>query len=141
MRSDEVNAVMKTAADSLDKTQKNAIDMEGPVQQVLSLSDYAMHERTVSAVLDSKASINNKVEMVRKLNAEYDKRIKHNTRRVKSIQNTQTKNTGVTTNRWAKNCGWIAVACVTCTLVITPDGRKLTGKLISSGVKFFTSAA
>ncbi len=140
MENKGVRDMIETMAKSLDNTQKNATNTENLVQQVSTLSGQDMHKQVIAGIIaDKDTDWEKKVDLIHKVNAEYDQREENNTQRVMNLQSTQTQNVGAATNWWAENWGWVAVGVasgLTLIGVATPGGRKA----ISTVTKYLLTA-
>lgn len=95
---------------SLDSTQKNAINIEDLVTQVLLLSEHVTYSQIITKILsDESLSWEKRIEMIQDITDDYDQREERNTQRVKDLQSTQTKNVGAIT-AWLLNHWYIAPA-------------------------------
>ena len=138
MEKNDIHEIMGTLTKSLDETQKNATDTEKLVQQVCNMSGQETHNKVITGIIaDNDTSWEKKVDLIRMTNAEFDQREENNTRRVRYLQSTKTRNVGAATSWWAENWGLIALAgSIAFIGVLTPGGRKT----ISSATKFLLTA-
>lgn len=129
--------ISETLAASLDSTQKNAIHTEKLIQYICQLSGQELHNQVVSGIIaDEDTDWEKKVELLFKVNAEYDQRQNNNFQRVIELQSVQTKNVGAATRWWTVNWIWVAVGSLLLIGVATPNGRKT----ISSAGKYLLTA-
>ena len=119
------NELSETVSASLDKSQKNAINTEQSVQQVISLTGEDLHKDTVTAILNDQAiDIEKKIQLVHSENADYDSRLGNNTVRVEQLQSTQTRNVGAIIKWCGEHWIWLALATVGISAV-TPPGQRM----------------
>ncbi len=138
MENKVIRETIMVLTNSLYETQCNSINTEKTVQQVLSLSDHVMHEKTIAGLIaDDKTDWTKKVELLKGIYSDYDKRIESNTERVIHMQSSQTQNIGSATSWWAKSFGRFVIPGLSLlVLFITPGGRKL----LTSGAKILVAA-
>lgn len=137
MENKDVKEISETLASSLDSTQKNAINTEKLAQQVCQLSGQKMHDQVVSGIIaDDNTDWEKKVELINKVNAEFDQRQDRNTQRVMNLQSVQTQNVGAATSWWAENWGWVAAGSILFLGIATPVGRKA----LTSATKYLLTA-
>ena len=122
---------------SLDDTQKNAINTEKLVQQVCNMNCQENHNQVIAGIItDKDTDWEEKVDLIQRANADYDKREENNTRRIMDLQSAQTQNVGAATSWWAENWGWIVIGSLALIGVSTPGGRKA----ISTATKYLLTA-
>ena len=139
MENKDVKEIPEVLTKSLDDTQKNATNIENLAQQVCIMSGQENHNHVIDFIIaDKDTDLEKKVDLIQKVNAEYDQREENNTRRVIDLQSTQTQNVGVATSWWAKNWIWVAVAGGGVALigVATPGGWKM----LSSATRYLPIA-
>lgn len=125
MENKSVKEINETFSVSLDSTQKNAINTEKLAQQICQLSGQKLHDQVVSGIIaDEDTDWEKKVELINKLNEDYDRRQDRNTQRIISLQSVQTQNVSAATNWWAENWRWVAVGSLLLIGVVIPGSRK-----------------
>ena len=137
MENKEVKDLAEVLAKSLNETQNNATNTEKLVQHVCNMSGQETHNQVIVGIIaDKDINWEKKVNLIQQVNSEYDQREENNTRRVKELQSTQTKNVATATSWWARNWGWVALGGLSLVGIATPGGRKA----ISSTAKFLLTA-
>ena len=85
-----------------------------------------MHDQTVSAILaDDALSMAEKLDLIHRENADYDRHQGNNTDRVVRLQETQTQNVGNATYWWRESWGGVLFFGFGAFAVFPPQGRKL----------------
>ena len=138
MENKDVKEMAEVFTNSLNDTQKNATDTEKLVQQVCMMSGQDSHQQVIAGIIaDENTEWDQKIDLIRKANTEYDQREANNTQRVINLQSTQTQNVGTATSWWANNWGWmVAAGGLVLVGVSTPGGRKA----ISAATKYLLTA-
>ena len=127
MENENAKLMTETLTASLNTTQRNATDIEKLAQQVSNLSDQDSHKQVIAGILaDSTADLEQKVDLILKVDTDYDRRVENNTRRVLQMQTAQTQNTGAATSWWAESWTKIALGATVCVVLLgaSPRGRK-----------------
>ena len=127
MTNEITKEMMETFTTSLDTTQRNATDIGTPAQQVANLSNQDSHSQVIAAILaDSTTGMEQKVDLILKVDSDFDRRVENNTRRVMEMQTAQTQNTGAATSWWAEHWTKIALGAAVCVVLAgsSPRGRK-----------------
>lgn len=133
----DVKEMTEALTKSLDDTQKNSADIEKLVEQVCSMSCQDSHKQVLDGIIaDSDTGWQEKIDLIKQVNAEFDQREENNARRVMDMQSAQTQNIGNATNWWANNWSWVAAIGVIIIGIITPSGRKA----LSTATKYLTTA-
>ena len=97
----DVKEMTGVVAKSLDDTQKNSTDIEKLVKQVCSMSCQDSHKQVLDGIIaDGDTGWQEKIDLIKQANAEFDQREENNTRRVMDMQSAQTQNVGNATNWW-----------------------------------------
>lgn len=137
MENKDMKEMAEVFTKSLDDTQKNAADTEKLVQQICCMSNQGTHKQVISGIIaDKDTDWEKKIDLIQKINAEYDQREENNTQRVINLQSTQTQNVGIATSWWAHNWGWLLAGGLVFVGAATPGGRKA----ISSAAKYLLTA-
>lgn len=122
----DVKEMTEALTKSLDDTQKNSADIEKLVQQVCSMSCQDSHKQVLNGIIaDGDTSWQEKIDLIKQANAEFDQREENNTQRVMDMQSAQTQNVGNATIWWANNWGWVVAVGVAVIGFFTPGGRKV----------------
>lgn len=127
MANEIMKEMIETFTASLDTTQRNATDIGTLAQQVANLSNQDSHSQVIAAILaDSTTGMEQKVDLILKVDSDFDRRVGNNTRRVMEMQTAQTQNTVAATSWWAENWTKIALGAVVCVVLAgsSPHGRK-----------------
>lgn len=118
-------AAIETLANSLDSTQRNAVNTDDSIQQVLTLSGEDMHKKTIAAILaDPNLTMDEKLERIDRENKIFDQRQETNMHRVVYLKDIQTKSVGAATGWWSHKWGWVLAATVIALAAATPQARK-----------------
>lgn len=133
----DIKEMTEAITKSLDDTQKNSTDIERLVQQICSMSCQDSHKQVLSGIIaDGDTGWQEKIDLIKQANAEFEPRLESSTRLVMDMQSAQTQNVGNATNWWANNWGWAAAIGVIIIGIFTPGGRKA----LSTATKYLTAA-
>lgn len=137
MENKDIKDIVETMAKSMDNTQKNAANTECLTKQISDLSGTDIHKQIIDGIIaDNNTDWEEKVNLIQKVNTDYDQREENNTRRVIKLQSCQTQNVGIATSWWTEHWEWLAFGGLIFIGVATPGGRKF----ISTATKYLLTA-
>lgn len=121
---ENVVTITEGVRQSLDATQKNALNVADLVRETGNLSGKAQHDCYMQRLIDSPMRMKERQKYMDHERRVYDRYVNRNFKRVEHMQRTQTQNTNHV------SYGWIGVAAVAGLGIAacTPQGRTLISK-------------
>ena len=121
---ENVVTITEGVCQSLDSTQKNALNVAGQVRDIESLSGKAQHDRYMQRLIDSPIPMKTRQKYMDHERRVYDRYEKRNFKRVEHLQKTQTQNTNHVSYGWIGVAAFAGLGIAAC----TPQGRTLISK-------------
>ncbi len=121
---ESIKAVASEARQSLDATQKNALNITNPVSAIGYLSGEAQHGRYMQSLADSDMPMWKKQLYMDHERRMFDESVNRNFKRVERMQRAQTQNTNRASNGWIGFAAFASLSIAAC----TPQGRAFISK-------------
>jgi hypothetical protein len=121
---ENAKVIAEGAAQSLNNTQQNALNVTDLVRETGNLSDRLLHERYMQSIINSSMPASEKQKYLDHERRVNDRYVAKNVRRVERLQKSQTRNTNRVSWGWAGAAG----AVILIGAAFTPRGRVVVSK-------------
>ena len=121
---ENIKAVVGEARQSLDATQKNALNVADLVRETGNLSGKAQHDCYMQRLIDSPMRMKERQKYMDHERRVYDRYVNRNFKRVEHMQRAQTQNTNHVSYGWIGIAAAVGLGITAC----TPQGRTFITK-------------
>lgn len=121
---ENVVTITEGVCQSLDNTQKNALNISDRIKDIESMSGKTQHDSYMQRMIDSPMRMKERQKYMDHERRMYDRYVNRNFKRVKHLQKVQTRNTNHVSYGWIG----VTVAMGLCITACTPQGRSLISK-------------